>query len=771
MVAAISPGVFILEQDQSLYAPALSPTSLGFIGTATKGTPDEATLVTNESQLTDTFGIPRTKDFGMLAAVEALKAGRILWFIRIAGPARTTGQLDVLDDGSVATAASIGPSSNGETYDLVAASTESPAGTRTIDIDINYDNGSGPTNLVTTFTATQADADNSPGSATYDLDSIDSGNPVFLTVRVDGNPVQTITFASTDPLISSFTAVTPAEVTNVINDQLLGGMVSFATNVVSIASDVFGSGSSVQITGGNANSVLAFTTVLQSGSGDVADLMAVTGAEIKTVIEAASGGDLVVNVGLSGEITIQTATTGLAKTIEIVSATSPMVGAAPLVNLTPLDSTVLGTDTSAAQNTIRFAAKSPGSHSSDITVRISDSSALAGTKKIEFLVRGIATETFDKLSKGGLVSGSLDLIDAINNGDTDSGVVASELVTASDLNAAATDPANISTPVALSAGLNGDDWTPGTVIGTTVGGLSTGLQIFRDPDNIFINILVTPGISYSSVIVEGIDICETRGDCLYVVDAPQNLTAAEVVDWHNGDSSIVATVDQENRTDTNSVTFNSSYAALYAPFVKIFEKFNDQEVFIPPSAIITRTIAHTDQVADPWFAPAGPNRTQKSSVLELESKFTGGEQDLMQQPGNNVNPIRDIVGNGVTIMGQKTLQRASTALDRVNVRRMLLAVERIIAQAVFFLLFEQNDAIMWRRFINLVQPTLDDVRNRRGLIDFRVIADSSTTTATLIDQNTFVGLIFLKPTKSAEKLIVPFNLVPTGANFEEFVQA
>ena len=771
MVAAISPGVIILEQDNSLYAPALSPTSLGFIGTATKGALDEATLITNEGQLTEIFGIPRSKDLGMHSAAEALKAGRILWFVRIAGPARTTGQVDVLDDGSAPTAASIGPSSNGEPYDLVAASTEAPAGTRTIDIDLNYDNGGGPTNLVVTFTATQADADNSPGAATYDLDSIDSGNPVFLTVAIDGNPVQTITFASTDPLITAFTAVTPAEIANVINDQLLGGMASFSGNVITIASDVFGSGSSVQVTGGNANTVLAFTTVLQSGSGDVADLAAVTGAEIKTRIEAAAGGDLVVNVGLSGEITLQTATTGLAKTIEIVSATSPMVGAAPLVNLTPLDTTVTGTDTSAAQNTLRFSAQSVGSHSSDISVRISDSSALAGTKKIDILFRGIIFETFDKLSKGAVVSGSLDLIDTINNGNSTAGVSASELVTVSDLNVLAVDPANTTTPVALSAGNNGDDWTPGTVIGTTVGGVSTGMQIFRDPDNIFVNVLATPGISYSAVIAEGIDICETRGDCLYLIDAPQALTAQEIVDWHNGDSSIVAIVDQENRTDTNSITFNSSYSAIYAPFIKVYDKYNDQDIFIPPSALLARTIAHTDNVADPWFAPAGPNRTQKSSALALETKFTAGEQDLMQQPGHNVNPIRDIVGNGITIMGQKTSQRASTALDRVNVRRMLLAVERIIAQAVFFLLFEQNDAIMWRRFINLVQPTLDDVKNRRGLIDFRVLADSSTTTATLIDQNTFQGLIFLKPTKAAEKLIVPFNLVPTGANFDEFVQA
>jgi phage tail sheath protein FI len=142
----------------------------------------------------------------------------------------------------------------------------------------------------------------------------------------------------------------------------------------------------------------------------------------------------------------------------------------------------------------------------------------------------------------------------------------------------------------------------------------------------------------------------------------------------------------------------------------------------------------------------------------------------MQLTGNNVNPIAEISGVGVVIMGQKTMQKATTALDRVNVRRLLLQAEKLVAQSVFFLTFEQNDSIMWRRFVNLVSPIFDDIKSRRGLYDFRIVADSSTTTDTLINQNTFLGKIFLQPTKSAEKLIVSFNLVPTGANFDEFAQ-
>ena len=143
----------------------------------------------------------------------------------------------------------------------------------------------------------------------------------------------------------------------------------------------------------------------------------------------------------------------------------------------------------------------------------------------------------------------------------------------------------------------------------------------------------------------------------------------------------------------------------------------------------------------------------------------------MQLPGNNVNAIVVKTGIGTVVMAQKTLQRKPTALDRVNVRRLMLSLEKSVATAVFFLIFEPNDSILWRRFVNLVEPLLRDVKARRGLIDFDVVADSTTTTPLLQDQNTFVGKIFLKPTKAAEKIVVSFNITPTGADFSEFLSS
>jgi phage tail sheath protein FI len=774
----VSAGVYIQEKDNSLYAPALAPTIIGIVGTATRGTENTATLITNESQLIDTFGEPQTTDFGLHAAIEALKACRLVYFVRIAGAAATQGTISVLDAGSAATAASIGPSANVSPFNLLVGSVESPTGTRTNTIRFNYDNGGGAqTDQDVTIVGVQALV-TSGNAGAYNLNAIDGGNPVLLTLKVDGGITQTITFASTDAIIvanGGFSALTAAGAAHVINSQILEAEANYSGAGVLLRSDTYGSASIIQVTGGTANDLtngFNYSTVAQTSVGnDCTDLSAVTAAEIETEIEADQTPDLLVDVGLTGTVTVKTANTGAAMAIEIESVLSTAVGASPLINWTPLDSTVNGTNAAAAASTCSFTALTKGSHSANIKVRITASTAIVGTIKVEILYKDVVVETFDKLLKSTAatpITGSYALETAITSGIT--GVYdASEYVNCVSTATAGENP--VPGTYTLSTGNNGANWTSGTVVGTVSGTTRTGLQIFADPEQIYVNLLACPGISYAAVISEMLSICAARADCLAIIDCPQSLSPAQVTAWHNGDSSITVTVDQESRTETNSTTFNSSYGALYYPFVEIFDKYNEENILLPPSAVVLRSIAYTDSVADPWFAPAGPNRSQTISVLDLEYSPTLGERDLMQLPANNVNPIANIASVGVTIMGQKTLQRAPTALDRVNVRRLLLQAEKMIAQAVLYLTFEPNDAVMWRRFINLVTPVFDDIKARRGVYDFRIVADSSTTTDTLINQNTFLGKIFLQPTKAAEKLIVSFNLVPTGANFEEYAQA
>jgi phage tail sheath protein FI len=751
----VSAGVYINEKDDSLYTPAASPTIVGLIGTATKGVLNTATFITNEGQLIDTFGRPRTKDRAMHSAIEILKSCRTMYFVRIGGASLAYGAITVDDTGSTATAASIGPSANGETFNLT------PGATVVLDVNATGDG-------TATFTATQA-ARECATAENYDLNAIAAGAPVTLTIAIDGAAAQTITFASTDPLIALFNAVTAEEATAVINDQILGAAASATTGAtkVTVTSDTYGTDSIVQVSGGTANPAFGFNVAATAGTGNVGDIDAVTALEVKTVLELAFP-LITVTYSLLGAITLTTNLTGASASLDLDSS-STAIGASPLINLTPLDSLQSGSATGVAASTVTFTAATQGTHSSDIDIIVSDSTSLTNAKKLVVRYRDVTVETYDKLYKGPVpLAGAYEMITTINAGTTDGAYTASEYITAADANAALDDPANGT--YTLTAGNNGDDWIASTVIGTVSGTTYTGMQVFSNPEEIDVSILATPGISYASVISAGITLAAARADCLFVADCPFGLSPAEVTGWHNGDGT-TNTVDQESRTEANSTAFNSSYAALYYPFVQIYDKYNDSNVWMPPSMVAVRTMVHTDQVGDPWIAAAGPNRSQTTSILQLEYSATQGERDLMYQSGNNVNPLASIVGVGVTIMGQKTLQRAPTALDRVNVRRLLLFLEKAIARSTKYLMFEQNDEVMWRRFINLVTPLLDDVKARRGMYDYRVVADSSTTTDSLIDNNTFVGKIFIQPTKTAEILIVSFNLLPSGASFEEYVQA
>jgi uncharacterized protein len=247
-------------------------------------------------------------------------------------------------------------------------------------------------------------------------------------------------------------------------------------------------------------------------------------------------------------------------------------------------------------------------------------------------------------------------------------------------------------------------------------------------------------------------VCAQRGDAMCIVDPPFGLNVDEVIDWHNG-------------VGYGHAAFNSSFGALYWPWIKVLDPYNRKKVWLPPSGFVLGQIAYTDNVTQPWFAPAGLNRGHIIQALEIEYSPTLGERDFLYGNGNAVNPIVNFTRLGIHIWGNRTLQRKPTALDRVNVRRMVLYAEKVISTSIKFLVFEPNDEITWKRFIDLVDPTMEFIRATRGLYDFRVICDESTNPPSQIDQNTMLGKVLVKPTKSAEVIIVDFTLLSTGAEF------
>tara|TARA_R110001592_G_scaffold155022_2_gene384486 strand:- start:377 stop:2464 length:2088 start_codon:yes stop_codon:yes gene_type:complete len=275
------------------------------------------------------------------------------------------------------------------------------------------------------------------------------------------------------------------------------------------------------------------------------------------------------------------------------------------------------------------------------------------------------------------------------------------------------------------------------------------INAISNPDEFDINMLVTPGVVHglhSKITNHAISKMESRGDAFYVLDCTKY-----------GDSIATATA-AISALDTN-------YAAAYYPWVKIVDRNTSLPVWVPPSVVLPGVIAFTDKVAHEWFAPAGLNRGGLTSVLEAQTRLTHSERDDLYE--DRVNPIASFPGQGVCVWGQKTLQARPSALDRVNVRRLLIKLKKFIASSSRYLVFEQNTAGTRNRFMNIVNPFLESVQANSGLSAFRVVMDDTNNTPDVVDRNQLVGQIFIQPTRTAEFIVLDFIVQPTGAAFPE----
>jgi hypothetical protein len=291
----------------------------------------------------------------------------------------------------------------------------------------------------------------------------------------------------------------------------------------------------------------------------------------------------------------------------------------------------------------------------------------------------------------------------------------------------------------------GLDCSSATATGTIA--LRKAINAVSNPDEFDINMVVLPGVLHrlhSSVTIYAKDMCEDRQDCFFVMDA--------------------GAYQDSNATVVNALTsFDSNYVATYHPWVKILDTDKNKPVWVPPSVVLPGVIAFNDSVAAEWFAPAGLNRGGLTNVIEVKSRLTHAERDTLYE--GRVNPIATFPGQGATVFGQKTLQARPSALDRINVRRLLIAVKKFIASSTRYLVFENNTAATRNRFLSIVNPYLESIQQRNGLFAFRVVMDDTNNTPDVIDRNTMVGEIFLQPSKTAEFIVLDFNILPTGATF------
>ena len=276
------------------------------------------------------------------------------------------------------------------------------------------------------------------------------------------------------------------------------------------------------------------------------------------------------------------------------------------------------------------------------------------------------------------------------------------------------------------------------------------ITILENKDEWRFNIISAPGLIHtfatngSTQIDNLISLAETRGDCIAVVDLVPKGTAA------------VTTVTSE------ASEVNSSYAATYWPWVQVGSA-TGKNVYVPASVVVPGVYAFTDGANAPWLAPAGLVRGGVPSVLQTERKLTRSERDTLYS--GNINPIATFPGQGIAIFGQKTLQKAASALDRVNVRRLLIELKKFVSDQANTLVFDQNTIATRNRFLSAVNPFLESVVQRQGLYSFRVVMDDSNNTADVIDRNQLIGQIFVQPAKTAEFIVLDFTLEPTGATF------
>ena len=277
------------------------------------------------------------------------------------------------------------------------------------------------------------------------------------------------------------------------------------------------------------------------------------------------------------------------------------------------------------------------------------------------------------------------------------------------------------------------------------------LALLSNQDEYDVNLIFTPGVisslaGHSAIAKKAIDVCENRGDAFYVMDS--------VV--HGSNLSDVT---------TQAKTRNSSFAATYWPWVKINDSVSGIPRWVPPSVTAAGVYTFSDKVAQPWFAPAGLNRGNIQSAIEAERKLSNNERDDLYN--SNVNPIATFAGQGVVLYGQKTLQKKSSALDRVNVRRLLIKVKKFVASTSRFLVFEQNNVATRNRFLNIVNPYLEQIQSNSGLNAFKVVMDDTNNTPDVVDRNILMGQLFLQPTRTAEFIVLDFTVQPTGASFPE----
>lgn len=764
----ISPSVRIAEKDLSLIAPDQSFHRAGLVGFASKGPINVPTLISTQSQLNTVFGYPHPESgdpYLLYAAAQYLVFANELYVVRVA-------DTDNVSDEKAEIAQADIPSAGGQ---IVVMSAKAGSYTFAVDSFFRWRlNGILHSKtlvvLAGTYTASQL-AEDLNLQIVPDLDGIQfitdtDGTHIGIQTTWAFGPDSELEFVSVQDSIYGDTVINgnPTGLgTGMTKASITGSLAQYPASYQSAGSYDF-----TGLTNLNIQIVIDGTdNVLIDNVVQLIDLSDLEGSNntLATIVNEINS-QLVENGG-----TLPGGWLASASANNLVFTT----------NHTGRDARLLiKADSTAASlfglQSVTKTGTSPVGDSGDVGVatygRINGNANITGaiTFNISADSAGIDGNNTQVVIENNIRDGNFSISVYNNSVEVESwgGLVKDEnsqyyvetfLALVSDWIRVTDNTANAAPPLdgtySLSGGSDGipsdPDMQDNLIIGSNLS--YTGIYALSEPEQIDIDLIAVPGHSSTSVVLALLDLCQNvRMDCMAIIDPPFGLSVNEIVAWQNGTHPL------------NTSRFDSDFGALYWPWVKIRDNFNKVDIWAPPSGAVMATIANSDKLSAPWFAPAGINRGVVANITDVFSRPTLEERDLMYGYRNAINPIVQFVDtNGFVIWGQKTLQRTPTALDRVSVRRLMFVIEKRIRQASRQLLFDPHDSILRDKFVRIATAILSEIQVGRGVNDFRIQCDEALNTADVIDRNEMRARIGIQPLRAVEFIYIEFAIFRTGS--------
>lgn len=736
----LSPGVKSRELDYSTYVGQISSCIVGMVGGARRGALNYATLCTSPTSFTDQFGEPLPTDYAAYCAIEFLKKGNQLFYVRVADDTTAKGKVLLCDGLIEVIAKEFGSYSDAISVSFVSYGVDEDDETIKLYKLSVFHNDMEEETFIVSLDETRADF----------IENISSR---WVTV-IKNEPIVDIP----PEFVSSETGflendnnewelkndITATEVT----------AISFETNVAVEAGEltVVSDSEGVLPTGSSVGTVVVdgqiVSITVPEGTFKFDTVVTPAQPEVAARYSFDSFADSTESVKYAhGEVEVVSVADGKTR-VRVLSNTADNISPEDAAAFVGREFVVYGTEFVVNQGyDLLNADESPA----DVWIKVTAETrahedaqpavyAAPWTKKFNII---LTNENGTSSTETIVVNAVLEGEDTTVTGTATAGATVSGTPTNQVIS-------DVSTPVYL---VGGNDGCP-----VSIGKVMAGLQLLRNTEELDVNLIAAPGRWEDAIVNELLDIAKTRTDCLAIIDPPQGLSRQEVLDYHNG-----RLVGENYPTKA----LNTSYGAIFYPWVKVYDIYSQENVWLPPSGDVLAAFAYSDSVSQPWFAAAGLNRGMLDSVLEVEVDLDEGARDALYGNGNAVNAIVNYKRQGITIWGNRTLQRKSSALDRINVRRLMNMVRKSISATSAYLIFEQNDSLTWRQWKKQVDPYLESIKSSRGLDDYRTQMDEETVTDYYKDNNQMPGRVWIKPTKTAEFIQIDFILTSSGATFTE----